>query len=154
MNGRTAMSMAQRLQAGGRSRGERGSAVLEAVITAPIIILLLVTLIGAGRIANAHQVVDDAAGDAARAASAARTSGAARVAAQHGADATLASAGVSCSPANVAVNTSAWHAGGTVGVTLTCTVQLADLGIPILGGTRTISARDAAVIDLYRQVGP
>ena len=72
-----------------QARGDRGSAVLEAVIGAPVVILLLVTLIGAGRVANAHQVVDDAAGDAARAASMARTTAAARAAAQQTAAARL-----------------------------------------------------------------
>jgi Flp pilus assembly protein TadG len=128
--------------------------VLEAVIGAPVIILLLVTLIGAGRVADAHQVVDDAAGDAARAASAARTSAAARTAAVQSATVSVSGRGVSCSPITVNVDTSNWRAGGTVGVTVTCTAQLADLGIPILAGTRSISGQGAAVIDLYRQVGP
>jgi hypothetical protein len=133
---------------------ERGSAVLEAVIGAPAVILLLVTLIGAGRVANAHQVVDDAAGDAARAASAARTTTAAGVAARHTASASLSGRGVSCSPMAVSVDTSRWRPGGAVGVTLTCTAQLADLGVPILGGSRTVVARAASVIDVYRQLGP
>ena len=137
-----------------QARGERGSAVLEAVIGAPVMILLLVTLIGAGRVANAHQVVDDAAGDAARAASMARTTGGARSAAQQTANASLSGRGVSCTPMAVSVDTSNWKPGGTVGVTLTCTAQLADLGVPILGGSRTVSARAASVIDLYRQLGP
>ncbi|HEX3542282.1 MAG TPA: TadE/TadG family type IV pilus assembly protein [Acidimicrobiales bacterium] len=135
-------------------RRERGSAVLEAVIGAPFVILLLVTLIGAGRVANAHQIVTDAAGDAARAASEARSSPTAQVAAQRMADISMSGRGVSCAPMAVAVDTTAWHPGGSVGVTLSCTVQLADLGIPILGNTRTVTARAAAVVDIYRQQGP
>jgi Flp pilus assembly protein TadG len=133
---------------------ERGSAVLEAVIGAPVIILLLVTLIGAARVANAHQIVADAAGDAARAGSTTRSAAAARMAASQVASASLTGRGLSCSPMAVSVDTSNWRPGGNVGVTLTCTVQLADLGVPILGGSRSVVARGAAVIDTYRQVSP
>jgi Flp pilus assembly protein TadG len=133
---------------------EGGSAVLEAVIGAPVIILLLVTLIGAARVANAHQIVDDAAGDAARAASMTRSPAAARAAAAQVASASLNGRGVSCAPMAVSVDTSNWRPGGNVGVTLTCTVQLADLGVPILGGSRSVIARGAAVIDTYRQLTP
>jgi len=99
-------------------------------------------------------LVANAAGDAARAASAARTSSAARAAAGQTASASLAGRGVSCNPVTVAVDTSQWHAGGSVGVTLSCTVQLADLGLPLLSGTRVISGRAAGIVDIYRQVGP
>jgi Flp pilus assembly protein TadG len=135
-------------------RREAGSAVLEAVLGAPVIILLLVTLIGAARVANAHQLVDDAAGDAARSASQARSTAAARAAAEDSATSSLSGRGVSCSSMAVAVDTSDWHPGGVVGVTLTCTAQLADLGVPLFGDSRTITARAAAVIDLYRELGP
>jgi hypothetical protein len=103
---------------------------------------------------TAHQIVADAAGDAARAASVARSSSAAVQAAHQQAAASLAGSGVSCSSMSVSVDTSAWQPGGAVGVTVTCTAQLGDLGLPVLSGTRTISARAASVIDLYRQLGP
>ena len=133
---------------------ERGSAVLEAVLGAPVVILLLVTLIAAARVANAHQIVTDAAGDAARAASEARSSTAAQEAAQRTAATSMSGRGVSCSPMAVTVDTNGWRPGGAVGVTLSCTVQLSDLGVPILGTTRTVSTRAAAVVDIYRQAGP
>lgn len=128
--------------------------MLEAVIGAPVVILLLVTLIGAARVANAHQIVTDAAGDAARAASQARTSMSARAAAQRTAATSMSGRGLSCSPMALTVDTTGWRSGGSVGVTLSCTIQLADLGVPILGRTRTVSARAAAVVDMYRQSGP
>jgi len=52
---------------------ERGSATVEAVIGVPAFLLLLGLLIVGGRVAIAHQVVQSAASDAARAASIART---------------------------------------------------------------------------------
>jgi Flp pilus assembly protein TadG len=136
------------------ARSEQGNAVLEAVIAAPAIIFLLVVLIGAARIANAHQVVGDAAGDAARAASAARSIPAATAAAQQAATTSMSGRGLSCSPMSVSVDTSDWRPGGAVGVTVSCTAQLGDLAVPVLGGNRTVTARAASVIDLYRQLTP
>lgn len=134
---------------------ERGSAALEAMIVTPVILMLLAFLLGSARVSGAHQVVSDAAGDAARAASIARTRSGAALAAQQVASAGMAGRGVSCSPAVVTVDTAtAWHPGGSVGVTVTCTTQLGDLGLPVVSGTRTISAHAAASIDLYRQLGP
>jgi Flp pilus assembly protein TadG len=132
---------------------ERGNAALEAVIGVPVVLLLLVVLIGAGRISGAHQLVDDAAGDAARAASEARTVPAAVDAARQAATDSLAGRGLSCEPMSVAVDTSNWQPGGTVGVTLSCTARLQDLPRPF-GANRQIIARAASVIDVYRQLGP
>src|SRR5712692_5858597 len=133
--------------------GQEGSAVLEAVIAAPLVILLLVVLIGAGRISGARQLVDDAAGDAARAASQARSEPAALDAAHQAAADSLAGRGVSCDPMNLAVDTSDWRPGGMVGVTLSCTAGLDDLPGP-LAGRRVVTGRAASVIDTYRQIEP
>jgi hypothetical protein len=46
-----------------------------------------------------------------------------------------------------------WVPGGTVGVTVTCTAQLSDLGPLDLGQSRTVTARAASVLDPYRQLG-
>jgi Flp pilus assembly protein TadG len=126
--------------------------VLEAVIAAPVILLLVVFVIGAARLANAHQLVDDAAGDAARAASAAGSEGQALASATQTARVSLGGRGVSCSPLSVAVDLSDWAPGGTVGVTVTCTAQLGDLGPLDLGLSRTVTARAASVLDPYRQL--
>jgi Flp pilus assembly protein TadG len=134
-------------------RSEAGNVVLELVILTPVILLLLVALIGGARVANAHQVVEDAAGDAARAASASRTIAAANMAAQQAANASISGrAGMSCAPP--VLNTANWRPGGVVGVTLTCTAQLASLGVPIFTGDRTVTATAASVIDTYRELGP
>jgi Flp pilus assembly protein TadG len=135
-------------------RSESGNAVLELVIGAPAVLLVLAVLIGGARIANAHQVVEDAAGDAARAASASRTVGAANIAAQQAADASMSGRGLSCAQSRVSLDTSSWRPGGVLGVTLTCTAQVGDLGVPLLGGSRTVTATAASVIDTYRPLGP
>jgi Flp pilus assembly protein TadG len=137
---------------GWRRRGETGSAVLEAVIAAPVIMLLVVFVIGVARLANARQLVDDAAGDAARSATAAISADQARSAATQTARISLAGRGVSCSPLSVAVDLSDWRPGGTVGVTVSCTAQLGDLAPLPFAGSRTVTARAASVLDPYRQL--
>ena len=132
--------------------GESGSAVLEAVIAAPVLLLLVVFVIGAARIANAHQLVDGAAGDAARAASSAPTADQGRAAAAQTAEASLAGRGVSCSPLSVSVDVSAWRPGGTVGVTVSCTAQLGDLGPIPFGRASTVTAHAASTLDPYRSL--
>jgi Flp pilus assembly protein TadG len=135
-------------------RDESGNAVLELVIGVPAILLLLMVLVGGARIANAHQVVDDAAGDAARAASTSRTIAAANIAAQQAANASMSGRGLSCAQSSVSLDTAGWRPGGVVGVTLSCTARLDDLGVPILGGARVVTATGASTIDTYRQLGP
>src|SRR3546814_8172222 len=58
-----------------RMRGERGSASLELVILAPALLLILSVIIFAGRVAIAGQSVQQAAEEAARTASLARSQG-------------------------------------------------------------------------------
>jgi Flp pilus assembly protein TadG len=56
-------------------RAERGSLTVEFVLLAPLLIALMLFLIFAGRVVEAHGQVDGAARDAARAASIARSVG-------------------------------------------------------------------------------
>jgi Flp pilus assembly protein TadG len=136
-------------------RGDQeGSAVLEAVILAPVILLLVVFVIAAARVADAHQLVDDAAGDAARAASMADSSAQAQTAAQQAAQTSLTGRGLSCRPLSVSVDLTDWRPGGSVGVTVTCTAQVDDLGPIAFGGPRTVTRQAASVIDPYRNLSP
>ena len=126
--------------------------MLEAVIVAPILVLLVVFVIGAARIANAHQLVDDAAGDAARAASIVGDAGQAQRAADQTATTSLTGRGLSCQPLSVTVDVSNWRPGGTVGVTVACTAQLGDLGPLPFGRAALVTARAASVLDPYRHL--
>lgn len=60
---------------------QRGSMTVELVLLAPLLLVLLLFLVLAGRVVEAHDQVDGAARDAARAASLARTPAAAQQAA-------------------------------------------------------------------------
>jgi Flp pilus assembly protein TadG len=133
-------------------RADRASVTLELAILAPALILALLLVIAAGRIAQAHQAVEAAARDAARQASIARDPATARTNALTSAQAALSREGLSC-PAHVSLDTSdfAKPVGepGTVTAHVTCTVHLADVamaGIP----TTTITASFASPIDPYR----
>ena len=132
---------------------DRGSAALELVIIAPGLLLVLAVIIFAGRVAIAQQAVDSAAADAARSASIARTQGAASGAAQSAATSSLANQGLRCVTTGTVVDTSGFASPvGTpafITATVTCTVNLTDLGAPI-PGTRSVTATVRSPIDTYR----
>ena len=62
---------------------------------------------------------------------------------------------VNCTSTNITVNAAAFNAsiGDTaqVNVTVTCTVNLSDLSIPGVPGTRTITATASSPVDAYRE---
>jgi Flp pilus assembly protein TadG len=140
-----------------RSRAceERGSLALELVVLTPVLVLTL-WLVGALslRAMVAHAQVDSAARDAARAASIARSPATAQQAADATAASSLQQAQRSCQAIRVVTDTTHFQPGGTVQVTVTCTIRLHDLGLPLLPGDRTTSASYRAPIDLHRGLQP
>ena len=114
--------MLHRSQTAGRDPdggGERGSLAVEFVILAPLLIGLMLFLVLAGRVVEAHGQVDGAARDAARAASVARSAADAQAAADL---AVAADVGAQlCQPPEVRGYTPGSPA---VIVTLPCTVNL------------------------------
>lgn len=133
---------------------DRGSSSLEFVIIGPAFLLVLGLLIFAGRMAVAQQTVHAAAADAARAASIARTSGTASTDARNTANASLTSRNLQCSSTNVSVNTSGFRTAvgtpATVSATVACTVYLADLSVPGIPGSKTVTATVNSPLDTYR----
>lgn len=136
---------------------DRGSSSLEFVIIGPAFLLVLGLLIFAGRIAVAQQSVHAAAADAARAASIARSSGTARGDARTAANDTLTSKNLRCSSTNVSVDTSGFGSAvgtpATVSATVACTVYLADLSVPGIPGSKTVTATVDSPLDTYRARG-
>jgi Flp pilus assembly protein TadG len=131
-------------------RAERGSVTAEAVLIAPVLVMLLVFVaVVVHRGVDARLRLDDAAHQAARAASLQRTPAAAGTAADATASSALARAGLVCRDAAVTTSTSA-RPGSTVVVSVHCTVDFGQaliLGVP---GTRTLSATASEVIDTFR----
>ena len=134
-------------------RDQRGSAALEVVLVTPLLLLLLMFIVGLGRLASSRGEVDGAARDAARAASIARTPPAAADAARAVASATLADRSITCAQLDVAVDTSDFRPGGSVSVNIACAVRLNDLAGTGFGSSRVLHGEAIAVIDTYRSAG-
>jgi Flp pilus assembly protein TadG len=130
---------------------ETGSVVLETVLLAPVLILILAAVIGGARVTLAHQRVDSAAAQAARAASTAASPGMATMVARQAALAALSTGGQDCTRMSVWVDLGDFRPGGSVSVRVACTAELGS-GVPGLSGRRTISASGSEAIDTFRQV--
>ena len=136
-----------------RERLEAGTATIEMVLLAPIVIAFVLLVVVLGRIAETGAEVTGAARDAARAASLARTPGSAANAAQAAAASALAGESVDCSTGvSVSVNTTRWFAGGSVRVTVACTVRLSDVGFSMLPGSKRMTASATAPLERFRGV--
>jgi len=131
--------------------GEAGGATIELVLCTPLLLGLLMLAVLAGRVAQTRAEVDGAARDAARAASIARDPAAASRAAHQAAAATLGQRGVTCRALTVTTDTGAFRAGGVVAVTITCTIDLADLSLLHVPGSRTVTARFVEPLDAFRE---
>ena len=134
---------------------ERGSAVIEAAIGIPAFMLFVALIIFAGRVAIAHQGVQSAAADAARSASIARTQDVAQNAGNTAATTSLANQHVNCVTTTVSVDTSGFASPvGTparINATVTCHVNLSDLSLPGVPGSKAITATMFSPLDTYRE---
>lgn len=133
-------------------RDEGGTATVELVIWVPVLVTILLFVVALGRLANARAKVDAAARDGARAASLVRSPSSAASAAQVAARASLGSGSSICGSFTVAT-TGSLVPGGQAIVTVTCGVPMSDLA-PLMSGTKTLTSRFVAPIDLYRGLGP
>ncbi|WP_030509480.1 TadE/TadG family type IV pilus assembly protein [Microbispora rosea] len=129
---------------------------VELAVLAPALVLVLVAMIGAGRIVIAHGSVDAAARDAARQASISRDASSARSAALTSARAALALEGLQCDPM-VSVDTGGFSTplgrSATVSATVTCDVRLSDLALPGMPGSKVLTSRFTSSLDPYRARG-
>ena len=108
---------------------------------------MLLVVVALGRVVSARIDVDGAAAQAARAASIARSPTTAVAVAQQTAAEALGSDHVTCAALTV---TAGFAPGGQVAVTVTCTVDLADLVGLRVPATRSISSTATSVVDVYR----
>ncbi len=130
-----------------RPGGDRGSVSVEIALSLPLMVLLLFLLSAAVHLGRAAIDVNSAAAAAARAASLARTAPAAATAARNAATADLTGR---CASLSVTVDTSAFHRGGAVTVTVACTVTTHGLTGISLPGSVTTRAASTSPIDRYR----
>jgi Flp pilus assembly protein TadG len=136
-----------------RSSAQQGSITLELAIVTPALLLILMLLIAGGRLSSAHGQTEEAARDAARAASLARDPATAQQAAQAAAHASVVNQNLSCSALNVSVSGDfSAPAGSPAAVTATvdCQVSLNDLALLPIPGSKQVSASYTSVLDTYR----
>ncbi|WP_257156007.1 TadE/TadG family type IV pilus assembly protein [Streptomyces sp. Ru87] len=133
-----------------RKDRQRGSAAVELVLVTPLLVLLLLVVVALGLLVDARLVVTDAAHQAARAASLARTETAARLQAQRAAGAALREAGAACTTPRVRLSTDGLAPGTTVTAHVSCTADLSGLTRTGLPGHVTLTGTAFSVIDTFR----
>lgn len=141
-----------RSRAHGAARKEEGQAIAELVIVAPVLLLVVVLMISLGRIDSAEGDVESAARAGVQAAVVQDNPDDAQAQAVAAVASTLGTAGLTCPSPQVSTNTSNFTPGGSVSVTVTCVTSLADVSVPGVPGTKTLSATSFAPIDPYRTV--
>ena len=134
-----------------RLGGEAGAVATELVLLTPLLILMLLFVVALGRLAGARLEVDGAAAQAARAASIARDPATATAMAAQTAAAALGSDHVTCAHLTVSTDIAGFAPGGQVAVTVTCTVDLADMVGLRLPAAQSITSTATSVVDTYRQ---
>ncbi|MFD4323625.1 TadE/TadG family type IV pilus assembly protein [Nocardioides sp. NPDC058538] len=138
-----------------RVRDERGSAAIEAAIGLPAFVLFVGMIIVGGRLAVAHQAVQSAAADAARAASISRDAGVADFAARREAETSLSNQQIRCRNTRVSVSTGAFRVPvgqpAEVTVTVSCRLDLSDLSVPGVPGSRVVRATMSSPLDTWRE---
>lgn len=132
---------------------ERGTVSAELALITPMLIGLLVFVaVVIHRGVDARLRLDDAAHQAARAASLARSAPAAETAAADTATRALGSATVVCARLGVRTDTTGLVPGGTVMVTLSCTVDWDQAGLLGVPAHRLLTATATEPVDTWRAV--
>jgi Flp pilus assembly protein TadG len=133
-------------------RDEGGSAAVEAAVLVPVLVLFAVVAIGFGRyeVFRTELIGDARAG--AEAAAVMQSPQQAQLEADAAASADALQPGGLCGQSRVVTNTSGFAPGGTLSVSVVCSVDLASLGIPGLAGIESVTVAQEAPIDEYRAV--
>ncbi|WP_052842497.1 TadE family protein [Streptomyces sp. DSM 41013] len=138
----------------GTRASDEGSVAIEAAIVVPPLIMFVCLALAGGRLVTSGAKIDAAAQDAAREASIHRTAASAQAAAQAAAAESLHDQGITCASSSVAIDTSGLGVPvgqvGTVTVTVKCTVDLSDLLLPGVPGSKTLRSTATSVVDQYR----
>jgi Flp pilus assembly protein TadG len=138
-----------------RLRNERGSAAIEAAIGVPAFALFVGLIIFGGRTASTHEALQSAAADGARSASLARDAQTARTDAREAATASITNQQIGCSDIVVTVDTTDFTkqpgVPGSVDITVICRLNLSDLAVPGIPGSRVLRATMSSPIDTWRE---
>ncbi|MHB6910179.1 TadE/TadG family type IV pilus assembly protein [Streptomyces sp. CB02959] len=123
---------------------------MELVLLTPLLVLMLLVVVALGRLADARLVVADAAHQAARAASLARTEHAAHAQALRAAATSLKETGATCTSPSVRLATSGLDPGANVSAKVTCTAALGDLTRTGMPGHVHLAGTAFSVVDSFR----
>jgi Flp pilus assembly protein TadG len=130
-------------------RDDRGSTSVELVILAPLIGILLLSVVVVGRVQVARADVEGAARSAARQIAIARDPQSAISSAQSGAGTSLDVGSPSCRTMTFTSSiTEEW-----VTVTVSCVVDLDDASVLPVPGSMTVTATATEIIDAHRERG-
>ena len=135
-----------------RSRHETGSATVEAVVLVPVLVMFVLLAVAFGRYQSTREEVIGAARAGAEAAAIMPSAQAATGAASDAALPALSGMTSPCVRVVIQTDTTDFKPGGEVSVTVSCTVDLSDLGAPGLPGRSTVIVSQIAPIDPYRVV--
>lgn len=142
-------------RASNRGHPEVGSFTIEFMIVMPLVLVIIGLMYAFARTQLAQGSVQAAAAEAARTASIARSAVHAQAVAATAAAESLRRQDVDCGSTSVDVDTGGFAAApGTasaVSTTVTCVVQLSDLAVPGLPGSKVISATSTSPLDIYRE---
>ncbi len=132
-----------------RTGDERGSAAAELVLVTPLLLILLLFMVQLGRFAVARTDLDGAARDAARAASLERSLPGAATSARSAAESTLASRDVTCRTLDMSLDAD-FSPGGWVVAEVSCVVNLSELSLMAVPGSKTMSSRFVSPLETFR----
>jgi Flp pilus assembly protein TadG len=123
---------------------------VELVLLTPLLVLLVLVAVALGRVTDARIWVEDAAHDAARAATLATTPGDAESAARRAAAAALDASGAGCARHAVRLEHDGLAPGSTVTARVTCHASLGTLSATGLPGTLALDASSVSPVDAFR----
>ncbi|WP_405413272.1 TadE/TadG family type IV pilus assembly protein [Streptomyces decoyicus] len=123
---------------------------MELVLVTPLLMVVLLTVVALGRLADTRLVVADAAHQAARAASLARSERAAHTQAERAAATALKEAGGTCRRPSVTVATGGLTPGATVSARVSCTADLGDLTYTGMPGRVPLVDTAVSAVDSFR----
>ncbi|MGW6318996.1 hypothetical protein [Streptomyces sp. NPDC055099] len=133
--------------------GDRGSYTLEAILCLTVLVPILGIIAAFGLAGLGDSTAANAAAAAARAASASHDPDTAQARGRQAALRSLGQAQRTCARSDIVIDTSSFPTApgqrGTVTVRVNCTIPLAQLAVPGLPGTTTLTATRHSAVDRY-----
>ena len=132
------------------SKGERGSAAVEALLVAPVLLVLIALLVGGGQITSDQAAVRAVAREAGRVAVTAPSAIEAVELGRARASEIAAGYGLDSSDLRVSIGPGSFERGGDVQISVTYTVELSNLpALGLIPGTTQLTASHVEPIDRH-----